>query len=165
MAFANGQISDIIATTIQNRSKSIADNVTKNNAILSKLNASGKVRTISGGNVILEELSFAENPNGGFYSGYDLLPVAAADVISAAEFQIKQYAVPVVISGLEQLQNSGKEQMIDLLEARISVAESTMSNQLSTSVYGDGTASGGKSVTGLGAAVPRNVELLALTSI
>jgi len=154
MAFANGQISDIIATTIQNRSKSIADNVTKNNAILSKLNASGKVRTISGGNVILEELSFAENPNGGFYSGYDLLPVAAADVISAAEFQIKQYAVPVVISGLEQLQNSGKEQMIDLLEARISVAESTMSNQLSTSVYGDGTASGGKSVTGLGAAVP-----------
>lgn len=154
MAFANPTISDIVATTIQSRSKKIADNVTKNNAILSKLNASGKVRTISGGNVILEELSFAENPNGGFYSGYDLLPVAAADVISAAEFQIKQYAVPVVISGLEQLQNSGKEALIDLLEGRIAVAESTMVNQLSASIYGDGTASGGKSVTGLGAAVP-----------
>lgn len=154
MAFANPSISDIVATTIQSRSKQIADNVTKNNAILSKLNASGKTRTISGGNVILEELSFAENPNGGFYSGYDLLPVAAADVISAAEYQIKQYAVPVVISGLEKLQNSGKEQMIDLLEGRINVAESTMANQLSTSIYGDGTAAGGKSVTGLGAAVP-----------
>lgn len=154
MAFANSSISDIVATTIQSRSKQIADNVTKNNAILSKLNASGKTRTISGGNVILEELSFAENPNGGFYSGYDLLPVAAADVISAAEFQIKQYAVPVIISGLEQLQNSGKEAMIDLLEARINVAESTMANQLSASIYGDGTAAGGKSVTGLGAAVP-----------
>ncbi|WP_276834437.1 DUF5131 family protein, partial [Chryseobacterium cucumeris] len=54
------------------------------------------------------ELSFAENANGGFYSGYDLLPVAAQDVISAAEYQIKQYAVPVVMSGLEMLQNSGK---------------------------------------------------------
>lgn len=154
MAFANPSISDIVATTIQSRSKTIADNVTKNNAILSKLNASGKVRTFSGGNEIWEELSFAENPNGGFYSGYDLLPVAAADVISAANYQIKQYAVPVVISGLEQLQNSGKEALIDLMEGRIQVAESTMANQLSTSIYGDGTASGGKAVTGLGAAVP-----------
>lgn len=152
MAFPN--VSDIVATTIQNRSRQIADNVTKNNAILAKLNSRGNVRTISGGNVILEELSFAENANGGFYSGYDLLPVAAQDVISAAEFQIKQYAVPVVMSGLEMLQNSGKEQFIDLLEARLNVAESTMMNELSQSIYSDGTGSGGKEVTGLNAAVP-----------
>jgi hypothetical protein len=152
MAFPN--VSDIVATTIQNRSRQIADNVTKNNAILAKLNQRGNVRTISGGNVIFEELSFAENANGGFYSGYDLLPVAAQDVISAAEFQIKQYAVPVVMSGLEMLQNSGKEQFIDLLEARLNVAESTMMNQLSQSIYSDGTGSGGKEVTGLNAAVP-----------
>ena len=35
MAFANPSISDVIATTIQNRSGVIADNVTKNNALLS----------------------------------------------------------------------------------------------------------------------------------
>lgn len=152
MSFPN--VSDIVATTIQNRSRQIADNVTKNNAILSRLNQRGNVKTISGGNVIFEELSFAENANGGFYSGYDLLPVAAQDVISAAEFQIKQYAVPVVMSGLEMLQNSGKEQFIDLLEARLNVAESTMMNQLSQSIYSDGTGSGGKEVTGLDLAVP-----------
>ena len=152
MAFPN--VSDIVATTIQNRSRQIADNVTKNNAILAKLNQRGNVKTISGGNVIFEELSFAENANGGFYSGYDLLPVAAQDVISAAEFQIKQYAVPVVMSGLEMLQNSGKEQFIDLLEGRLNVAESTMMNELSQSIYSNGTGSGGKEVTGLDAAVP-----------
>jgi hypothetical protein len=152
MAFPS--VSDIVATTIQSRSRKIADNVTRNNAILARLSQRGKVRTFSGGNVILEELSFAENPNAGFYSGYDLLPVAAADVISAAEFQIKQFAVPVVISGLEQLQNAGREQMIDLMEARINVAEATMANQLSTSIYSDGTGNGGKEITGLNAAVP-----------
>lgn len=151
MSFPN--VSDIVATTIQSRTRQIADNVTKNNAILQRLSQRGKIRTFSGGNVILEELSFAENPNAGFYSGYDLLPVAAADVISAAEFQIKQFAVPVVISGLEQLQNAGREQMIDLMEARINVAESTMANQLSTAIYSDGTGNGGKEVTGLDAAV------------
>lgn len=154
MAFANSSITDIIATTIQNRSRAIADNVTKNNALLAKLNQRGNIKTISGGNVILEELSFAENGNAGFYSGYDLLPVAAQDVISAAQFDIKQFAVPVVMSGLEMLQNAGKEQMIDLMEARINVAESTMVNKLAQSIYSDGTGSGGKEVTGLGAAVP-----------
>lgn len=156
MAFANTSVTDIIATTIQNRSKTIADNVLKNNALLARLNQRGNVRTISGGNVIMEELSFAENANAGFYSGYDLLPVAAQDVISAAQFDIKQLACPVVMSGLEMLQNSGKEAFIDLLEARLNVAESTMMNKLSQSVYSDGTGSGGKEITGLNAAVPSN---------
>ena len=99
MAFAN--VSDIVATTIEKRSKKLADSVTKNNLLLAKLSQRGNVRTVSGGSVIFEELSFAENGNGGAYSGYDLLPTAAQDVISAAQYNFKQYAVPVVISGLE----------------------------------------------------------------
>ena len=152
MSFPN--VSDIIATTIENRSKSIADNVTKNNALLSRLEQRGNTKTISGGSVIFQELSYAENGNAGWYSGYDLLPVAAQDVISAAQYDIKQAACPVVISGLEMLQNAGREQMIDLMEGRIGVAESTMANLLAGGVYSDGTANGGKQVTGLDAAVP-----------
>jgi hypothetical protein len=155
MAFP-GSITDIVATTIQSRTRQIADNVTKNNALLARLNQRGQIKTFSGGNVILQELSFAENGNAGFYSGYDLLPVAAQDVISAAEFSIKQLACPVVMSGLEMLQNSGREAFIDLLEARINVAEATMANKLAQSIYSDGTGSGGKEVTGLNAAVPSN---------
>jgi len=152
MAFAN--VSDIIATTIENRSKKVADNVTKNNAILAKLKAGGRRRPFSGGRLIYEELSFAENANAGWYSGYDILPVGVSDVISAAEFDIKQAAAPVTISGLEMLQNAGKEQMIDLLEARVNVAESTMMNLISGGLYSDGTGAGGKEITGLDAAVP-----------
>lgn len=151
MSFPN--ISDIIATTIESRTRKIADNVTKNNAILMKLSQSGRVKTFSGGNKIYQELSFAENGNSGWYSGYDLLPVAAQDVISAAEFEIKQCAVPIVISGLEQLQNSGKEAMIDLMDSRITVAESTMANLISEGLYSDGTGSSGKEITGLDAAI------------
>jgi hypothetical protein len=113
----------------------------------------GNVKTFSGGNVILQELSFRDNGNAGYYSGYDLLPVSAQDVISAAEYQIKQVAVPVVISGLEILQNSGKEKMIDLMDARMDVAESSMKNLVANGIYSDGTGSGGKQITGLNAAV------------
>lgn len=152
MAFPN--LSDILTTTIENRSRKIADNVTNNNALLKRLSTKGRIKTFSGGHKILEELSFAENSNAGWYSGYDILPTAASDVISAAEYNIKQCAVPVVVSGLEQLQNSGKEQMIDLLESRMSVAESTMANLLTGALYSDGTGSGGKEIDGLNAAIP-----------
>lgn len=152
MAFPN--VTDIVATTIQSRTRQIADNVTKNNALLARLQERSNIKPFGGGNVIYEELSYAENANAGFYSGYDLLPVAAQDVISAAEFNIKQLACPVVMSGLEMLQNSGKEAFIDLLESRINVAESTMANKLAQSIYSDGTGSGGKEIVGLNAAVP-----------
>lgn len=151
MAFPN--VSDIVATTIQNRSGVLADNVTKNNAALARMSKKGKVKTFSGGDVILQELTYAENGNASWYSGYDLLPVAQQDVISSAQYAIKQLAVPIVISGLEMLQNSGEQKIIDLLEGRVGVAEATMKNRLAEGFYSDGTNYGGKQLNGLGAAV------------
>ena len=152
MAFPN--LTDLMTTTIESRTRKIADNVTNNNAILKRLSQKGKIKPFSGGTKILQELSFAENSNAGWYTGYDLLPVGVSDVLSAAEYNIKQAAVPVIISGLEQLQNAGREQMIDLLEGRMSVAESTLANLLTGGLYSDGTGSGGKEIDGLEAAVP-----------
>jgi hypothetical protein len=60
-------------------------------------------------------------------------------VFSAAEYPIRQAAVAVSISGLEELQNSGEEAIIDLLESRIMNAEDTFMNGLSQGIYGDGT--------------------------
>jgi hypothetical protein len=152
MAFPN--VSDILATTIESRSGEIADNVTDNNALLKKLKMRGNTKTFSGGSVIYQELSFADNGNAGYYSGYDLLPVTAQDVLSAAQYDIKQAAVAVVISGLEMLQNAGKERIIDLMDGRLEVAEASMANLLAAGIYSDGTGFGGKQITGLNAAVP-----------
>jgi hypothetical protein len=44
--------------------------------------------------------------------------------------------------------------MIDLLEARLQVAESTLSNLIVTGLYSDGLGAGGKEIDGLNAAVP-----------
>lgn len=148
---ANVNYSDILATTIESRSRQIADNVTANNAMLTALSKKGKIKPFSGGTKILQELSFTENANGGWYSGYDILPVGVAEVISAAEYDIKQAAVPVVISGLEMLQNAGRERMIDLMSGRLDVAESTLKNIISGGLYSDG--SDAKSIDGLDIAI------------
>jgi hypothetical protein len=154
VSFPNSSVSDIIASSIEQRSKEIADNVTDNNAFLKRLEQKGNIRTADGGRLIYEELSFAENGNGTWFDGYDELPVGPQDVISAAEFNWKQYAVAVTISGREMIQNSGKAKMFDLLDARLGVAEATAKNAISAGLYSDGTGSGGKILTGLDAAVP-----------
>ena len=156
MAFANSAISDIIATTIQSRSGELADNATNNNALLRRLKTKGNIRPFSGGNVILQEIMYNDSTtnNTNSYSGYELLNITPNSPISAAQYSITQYASAVTISGLELLQNSGKQQIIDLLDGRMSVAEAQLMNRLNTDLYGDGTGNGGKNLTGLAAAVP-----------
>jgi hypothetical protein len=151
---ASPNVSELAATTLERRSKKIKDQVIKNNAALSYMRKGGNVSSFAGGTKLYEEISYQANSNAGWYSGFDPLPVAAQDVISAAEWNIAQCAVPVVMSGLEELQNSGAEGVIDLLEARIKNAETSMANLVAEGVYSDGTGSGGKQITGLDAAVP-----------
>jgi hypothetical protein len=154
MAFAN--LTDIVATTIQNRSGELADNVLQNNPLLLRLKSKGNVRPFSGGNVILEELAYSDSStsNVNSYSGYEVLNISPNSPISAAQFGIQQYAAAVSMSGLEMLQNASKEQIIDLLEGRIMVTEDQLLNRLSGDLYLDGTGNSGKNVTGLAAAVP-----------
>jgi hypothetical protein len=142
-------LSEIVTTTIESRSGSLADNVSKNNALLARLERKGKRKPVSGGRQIVQELEYGENGTFGWYSGYDPLNISPSEVFSAAQFDWKQASVAVSISGLEELMNAGDEQIIDLLEARIENAERTMRNQMALAAYGDGTAAGGKAIGGL----------------
>ena len=65
-----------------------------------------------------------------------------SQVFTAAEFPIRQAALAISISGLEEIQNSGEEAVIDLLESRIENGEQTFLNGLSNGIYGDGSIAG-----------------------
>lgn len=145
MAFPN--LSEIVTTTLRSRTGVLADNMSRNNALLARLNRRGKIKTFSGGRTIVQELNYANNQTFQWYSGYQTLNIAPSQTFSAAEYPIRQSAVAVSISGLEELQNSGEEAIIDLLESRIDNAEDTFMNGMSQGIYGDGTVTG--SVNGL----------------
>lgn len=140
---------DLATTTIDKRSRKLADNLSQNTALLYRLNEKGKIRTFSGGRNIEEELMFSGPGNFQYYSGYDQLGTSQGDMLTMAEFGIKQAAVVVSMSGLEELQNAGTEAFIDLFGARLDAAEKEMMNNLSTGIYSDGAGSGGKQIGGL----------------
>ena len=103
----------------------------------------------------MEEIFYDDTTtnNANSYSGYEVLNITPDSPISAAQYKIAQYAASVTMSGLEMLQNSSKEAIIDLIDGRMQVSEARLLNRISTDLYGDGTGNGGKNVDGLAAAV------------
>lgn len=140
---------DVTTTTLESRSRTLADNITNNNALLARLKMKGRAKPFSGGREIYQELRYAQNQTFMWYSGYEFLNVSLNDTMTAARFPIKQAAISVTISGLEELQNRSDEEMIDLIEARVDTAEDTFWNQMSAAVYSDGTGFSGKQLNGL----------------
>lgn len=147
---ASPNLSEIVTTTLRNRTGKLADNVTKNNALLNRMKRRGTIDPVDGGRTIVQELEYAENVTYQRYSGYEVLNISPSDVFTAAEFDWKQIAVNVTISGLEgSVQNTGTEAIIPLLKSRIRNAEKTMANGINQDMYSNGTASGGKQIGGL----------------
>ena len=58
---ASPNLSEIVTTTLRNRTGKLADNVTLNNAILNRMEQKGSLQTADGGRTIVQELEYAEN--------------------------------------------------------------------------------------------------------
>ena len=135
-------LSELVTTTLQNRTKKLADSMSRNTVLINRMSKSGTVRPFGGGRTIVQELAYANNSTFTRYSGYQAVNVTPSDVFTAAEFPIRQAAVAVSISGLEELQNSGENALIELLSSRVSNAEQSMTNGLDFDMHSDGTATG-----------------------
>lgn len=110
------------------------------NALFRRLTEKGRIRMEDGGLSIVTPLDYAANSTYQRYSGFDVLNVAASDVLTAAEFPWQQVAVNVAASGLEIRTNSGASRIINFVKAKIKNAQRTMANGLSADLYSDGSA-------------------------
>lgn len=142
---------EVATATLAHRRTKLSDAITKNNVLIAEIRRRGAAKTIGGGRTITTPIMVGtENANFQFYTGREVLAVAGQDILTSAEYPWKQYACGVSISGLETLQNSGKEQIINMFRTRILHAEKTIANQMHQAAHGDGTGSTGKSFGGLG---------------
>lgn len=151
---SNPNFNNIVTTTIDSRTRALADNITNNSALLRRLRRRGNARPVSGGRQIVQEIDFAATTNTGWYSGLGTLTTAAFEHATAAEFPIREAYASMIVSGLEMAQNRGREQMIDLVEARVTNMERALMNLLNTGVYSDGSGGAGTQLGGLALLVP-----------
>jgi hypothetical protein len=105
---------------------------------------------LNGGTKIVEPLIYAESSTVKSYSGYDSISLTAQTGITAAEYDWKQYAASIAISGIEEAKNNGEQEIINLLEAKIMQAEESMREGFNRMFYADGSGNSGKDWNGLG---------------
>lgn len=141
-------ISELLTLSTYNVGKSLADNISKGNAALMKMEEKGNIRTFDGGVSIRESLDYGTNANVQWISGAETYTVGATEHATAAEFAIKQLVGTVAINGLERIQNSGKGKLIDLVTTKMKNLVRNMKNTVATDMHGDGTGSSSKTVTG-----------------
>jgi hypothetical protein len=145
-----GNINQLVATTLLNYHKTLADNVTNSNAVTALLRKGDRVRIIEGGRAIACPLSYAEETFA-WYLGTELLSRAVKETISEADYAPANAVTSVTLSGPDLAKNRGRERILSLLEAKMDNAEGTMKNNITKAVYGDGTVA--KSFAGLKAMV------------
>jgi len=144
---------ELLSTTLSIYRKTLEDNIMSANPLFYWLSAKGRKKELSGGNKIVVPLRYGLNETVKSYEGYDTLDVTPQTGISAAEFNWKQIAGSVSISGAEERKNAGESKIIDLLRAKIEQCEDSMIENLDEMAFGDGTGNDSKNILGLKAIV------------
>jgi len=147
---ANPNFDALLSTTLANYRDKLTDNVFSARPLTYWLMDKGRIRTESGGTKLVEQLIYGENTTVKSYSGYETLTLTPQEGISAAEYDWKQYAASIAISGIEEAKNNGEHAIIDLLEAKIMQAEESLREGFNRMFFADGTGNGGKDWNGLG---------------
>ena len=132
----NADFDQILSTTLKNYVPKLADNVFAARPLFYALTNGQTIRRISGGAKIVVPIIYGKNTTAASYSGADVIPVTAQDGISAAEYDWKQYAATVTITGIEEAKNNGEAQIIDLLEGKIMQTEQTIIDNMNTMLWG-----------------------------
>jgi hypothetical protein len=146
------EFSTLASITLRNIGKNVADNLTTHNALYNRMVGKGKQRTEDGGLSIVQILDYAANSTYQRFSGYDVLQVAASEILTSAEFQWRNIALNVTANGTELRQNSGDSAFKNLVKSKITNALRTGQNNFSGDLYSDGTLP--NQINGIQALVP-----------
>ena len=147
---SNPNFDALLSTTLANYRDQLTDNIFTARPLTYFLQDKGRIRMLNGGTKIVEPLIYGSNSTVGSYSGYDSIALTAQGGITAAEYDWKQYAASIAISGIEEAKNNGEQEIINLLEAKIMQAEESMREGFNQMFYSDGTGNSGKDWNGLG---------------
>jgi hypothetical protein len=147
---SNPNFDALLSTTLANYRDQLTDNIFTARPLTYFLQDKGRIRMLNGGTKIVEPLIYGESSTVGSYSGYDSIALTAQAGITAAEYDWKQYAASIAISGIEEAKNNGEQEIINLLEAKIMQAEESMREGFNRMFYADGSGNSGKDWNGLG---------------
>tara|TARA_R100001463_G_scaffold4434_1_gene16619 strand:+ start:1754 stop:2794 length:1041 start_codon:yes stop_codon:yes gene_type:complete len=139
----SGISNDILSTTIYEIADEVSEGLFETTPFLSVARKLGKVQTFDGGYKLVVPIETKEHSQVTVLdSGWEALDLSVQDFTEQAEYDWTRLAMPVLISGREEAENSGDRAIIDLAEARFKNAMSALMRQVNQQIVRGGTAFG-----------------------
>lgn len=143
----------LLSTTLRNYSSKLTDVVFSKRPLLNWLKTGDRIKNKDGGAAIVVPIIYGLNDTVSSYYQYDTIATTPQDGVKAAQYDWAQMAASIAIHGLEEAQNAGAEQIIDLLDTKRMQAEESMAEKLDYMFFQDGSNNSGKDPLGLAAIV------------
>lgn len=150
---------DMINSLVQDDLRpNVVDNIFESSALLAMLmndgrvlSAAGRMSTASnGGTKILQPLEYAQTTAVGTYSGHDVVDITPPELVTAAEYTMKNYYGSLNISHDEELQVSGDRAIVQMVTLKTKNAEKSLKTRLANDLY---SGSGSSGLIGLDTAI------------
>jgi hypothetical protein len=129
MAFTDRGLDGLLSSTIDHFMPSFEDNIMSSKPLLWALKNAGRIKSFTGTGIVVP-LMYAEAANHGTYADDDVFGTAANAGLGSARYAWRQYYGLVHFTGIELAQNSGKQALISLLEARMEQVQLTVAENL-----------------------------------
>jgi HK97 family phage major capsid protein len=112
----------------------LVDNIFTSNPLLQRAKRKW-MDTIDGGAQLVVPVAYAQTTAAGWYAGAGALDTTANDQIDALTFDWAQAYANITITRSDELKNSGRSQIINLVKAKVQLAEKTLADKLGTALY------------------------------
>ena len=139
----------------------LIDNIFKSNVLLQRAKQKW-MEVIDGGAQIVVPVAYATTTAAGWYSGSDTLSTTANDQIDNAIADWAFSYANITITRSDELKNSGKNQIINFVKAKVQLAEKTLADNLGTALYSGAATS--LQIIGLETAIASSRSYLSIAS-
>lgn len=139
-------VTSLIATTLSTYGKELSDNVHRAIPLFAWLANKQRI-TEEGGATIVRSVVYGSNSTAAFYASDDVLDTTIQDNFTAAQYQWRQAAASITVTGRIELQNSGKAAVIDYARAQVDNALASLKEVIDQKCYA--TTQAGSNITPL----------------
>lgn len=128
-------VTTLVTTTLDNRRNDLQDAIFNDLAIVKFLKGKGQV-ILEGGATIMTPLMYAKNTTAQFYNGYEQLDTTPQEGFTMSQYEWKESAVSISVSNREEnIQNNGKEAVLNIVDQKIKQAEMSLKDLLNTQLF------------------------------
>lgn len=133
-------LDNLYTTTWQNMKSQVADQIFDATPFYFWLKSKGKMKTVSGGRFIAEPLQYAKNDNVTWIGRGGTVSLNDQEFLTVAYYEWRYLVASIVRFGVDDQKNRGKNQIINLMMAKLQNARDSLISELESRLFaGEGS--------------------------